>query len=326
MTELFASVDLGGTKTSCGIGTSDGHLVREKSIPTRAHEGAEAVLRRTADLVHELAGDLSDKPIALGIGLPGLVDPKSGVSKFLPNLPTQWREIPVGDTLRHLVGCPIYMLNDVRMATLGELTYGHGRREGTMVFFSLGTGIGGGIALNGRLWLGPQGTAGELGHQTILPDGPLCGCGNQGCLETLASGPAIIAQGIWLLLSGRAPKLHDLVNGDVALITPKVMMAAAEGGDWAVHQTLVRCAQYIGIGVANVVTILHPALIVLGGGVSEMGPLLLDTVRETVHNRVRMFPVDDVQIDRSLLGDKAGLLGGIALAAERGLGDLHERD
>jgi len=321
MNALYASVDLGGTKITCGIGTADGKMMCEKTIPTQSHEGPQGVLRRTADLVHELSAGVGGEPVALGMGLPGLVDRRNGVTKFLPNLPTQWRDVPVRDTLNGLLACPVYLLNDARMATLGELTFGHGRTAGTMAFFSLGTGIGGGIAIDGELRLGPLGAAGELGHQTIVPDGPLCGCGNHGCLETLASGPAIAAQGVWLLLSGRAPKLHELVSGNAALVTPKVMAAAAEAGDNEVRQVLVRCAQYIGIGAANVVTTLHPALIVLGGGVAEVGPLLLDTVRETVHRRVKMFPADDVRIERSLLGDRAGLMGGIALAVKHGLAE-----
>ena len=187
-----------------------------------------------------------------------------------------------------------------------------------MAFFALGTGIGGGVVIDGRLRLGPLGAAGELGHQTIVPDGPPCGCGNRGCLETLASGPAITAQGVWLLASGRAPKLHELVAGDPGAVTPREMALAAAAGDDAVREALIRAAEYIGIGVANVVTALHPDLVVFGGGVAEIGPLLFDTVRETVRRRVGMFPTDDLRIEKSLLGDKAGALGGIALAVKRG--------
>jgi glucokinase len=189
-----------------------------------------------------------------------------------------------------------------------------------MAFFALGTGVGGGIAVDGTLRLGPLGAAGELGHQTILPDGPLCGCGNRGCLETLASGPAITAQGVWLLRCGRAPHLFDLVEGNVSRVTPGEMAEAAEAGDEAVRDVLVRAATYLGIGVANVVTIIHPDLVVLGGGVAEIGPLLFETVRATMHKRVGMFPTHDVRVEPSLLGHKAGLLGGIALAMQRGLG------
>ncbi len=250
------------------------------------------------------------------MGIPGLVDLAAGVTKFLPNMPTQWRDVPVASILGGLVGCPVHLLNDVRTATLGELRYGHGKAVGTMAFFSLGTGVGGGVAIDGKLRLGLLGAAGELGHQTIVPDGPRCGCGNRGCLETLASGPAITAEGIRLLRTGLAPKLYELVGGDVGRVTPAEMAEAATAGDQMVREAILRAAEYLGIGVANVVTILHPELVVLGGGVAAIGDLLLERVRQVVRERVGMFPTEGVRVERSLLGAQAGVLGAIALAAD----------
>jgi glucokinase len=330
MERVFASIDLGGTKIACVMAGGDGAILAEATVPTRSHEGPPAVLGRIARLIDEVAGAAGRRPAAAGMGVPGLADPTSGVTHFLPNFPTHWRGVAVRDLLSPQIGCPVYVLNDARLATLGELTYGHGRAAAvpptaggpealTLAFFTLGTGIGGGVVVDGRLRLGRLGAAGELGHQTIVPDGPPCGCGNRGCLETLASGPAIAAQGVWLLASGRAPKLHDLVGGDPRAVTPREMALAADAGDDAVRRVLVRAASYIGIGVANVVVALHPDLVVLGGGVAEVGSLLFDTVRETVRQRVGMFPTDEVRIEKSLLGEKAGALGGIALAARAGI-------
>jgi glucokinase len=318
MSDIYASVDLGGTKIGCVFATNNGRIVCEETIPTQSHQGPETVLYRIAELVCHLAKQSNHQPVALGMGVPGLADRVNTTTKFLPNLPTQWRDVAVGDILSPQIKCPVYLLNDVRMATLGELTFGHGRTATTMAFFALGTGIGGGIAVDGKLHLGPLGAAGELGHQTIIPDGPRCGCGNRGCLETLSSGPAITARGICLLQSGRAPKLYELVNGDCSRVTPKEMAIAAEE-DEAVREELIRAAEYLGIGVSNVVTTLHPDLIILGGGVAETGPLLFETVKKTMQERVKMFPVDDIRIEPSLLGDKAGALGGIALAMKQGL-------
>jgi glucokinase len=322
MSDIYASVDLGGTNIAGIFADGDGRVVCERKVPTQSHEGPEAVLNSVAQLVNGLANESGARPVALGMGVPGLADLQRGVTKFLPNLPTQWRDVPVRDVLSPQVGCPVYLLNDVRMATLGELVFGHGRTARTMVFFALGTGIGGGVAVDGKLRLGPLGAAGELGHQTILPDGPRCGCGSHGCLEALASGPALAAEGVRLMLSGQAPRLHELVRGEASAVTPKEMAAAAEAGDLAIQEAIVRAAGYLGIAVANVVTILHPDLVVLGGGVAGIGPLLFDTVRRTVRERVRMFPTDDVEIKPSLLGEQAGALGGIALAMQGGL--LHD--
>lgn len=315
---VYAAVDLGGTKIAGALATAEGQVVAEERALTLSHEGPGAVIKRIWDLVQALAARAGTRPAALGMGVPGLVDLRAGVTRFLPNLPTQWRDVPVRDLLAPRVGCPVYLLNDVRTATLGELTYGHGRTANTMAFFALGTGIGGGIVVERRLRLGPLGAAGELGHQTIVPDGPLCGCGNRGCLEALASGPAIAAEGVRLLLSGQAPRLHDLVEGDPGRVTPREMARAAEAGDSAVHEALVRAFSYVGIAVANIAVILHPDLVVLGGGVAEVGALLTDTVRQTLRERVGMFPVDGIRVERSALGDRAGLLGAVALAAQGG--------
>ncbi len=319
MPPLYASVDLGGTNIKGLLATGDGAPLCSKSVPTLSHEGPQKVLDRIAALVDDLCRQSQSRPEALGMAVPGLVDRKLGLTKFCPNLPTQWRDVPVRDILAPSVGCPVYLLNDVRTATLGELCFGHGRTAGTMAFFALGTGIGGGVAVDGRLRLGPLGAAGELGHQTILPDGPRCGCGNQGCLETLASGPAIAAEGIRLMQSGLAPKLHELVQGDASRVTTKEIAQAAEAGDANVREAIVRAARYLGIGVANVVVVLHPDLVVLGGGVAQIGELLFETVRQTVRQRVGMFPTDGVAIMPSALGDNAGALGGIALAMKEGL-------
>jgi glucokinase len=315
---LLAGVDLGGTNIACALGTRDGELVRQASVATASHDGPAAVLERIAGLVSRLAAEAGERPVALGIGVPGLVDRERGLTLFLPNLPTQWRGVAVRGTLSARLGCPAYLLNDVRTATLGELVFGRGRGVRNMLFFALGTGIGGGVVVDGKLRLGPLGAAGELGHQTILPDGPLCGCGNRGCLEALASGPALAAEGVRLMRSGLAPRLHELAEGSADRVTPKEMAAAADAGDDAVRQAITRAAGYLGIGVANLVTALDPELVVLGGGVAAIGPLLFETVRAVVQDRVRMFPVDDVRIEPSLLGDKAGIFGAIALAARRG--------
>lgn len=165
----------------------------------------------------------------------------------------------------------------------------------------------------------PLGAAGEIGHQTILPDGPLCGCGNRGCLETLASGPAIAAEGVRLLLSGNAPTLHALCEGNASKVSPSIMGAAARAGEASVAAAIQRAAEWLGIGVANLVTVLHPDLIVLGRGVAELGDLLLTPVREAIRQRVGMFPTADVRVERSALGDNAGLMGGIALARRGGV-------
>ncbi len=312
---LWASADLGGTNIAAMFAGEDGRAVAERRVLTRSHEGPEGVLARIAGLVEELAAQAGARPAALGLGVPGLADLRRGVTKFLPNLPTQWREVPAGETLSKRLGMPVYLLNDVRMATLGELVFGRGRQAGSFAFFALGTGVGGGVVIDGKLRLGPLGAAGELGHQTVVPDGLLCGCGNRGCLETVASGPALAAEGVRLLLSGLAPALHERVGGDAGKVTPREMAGA---NDPAVREAIVRAAEALAVGIANVIVTLHPELVVLGGGVAEMGPVLLDPLRAAVARRVRMLPAESVRIEPSALGPRAGALGGIALGMRQG--------
>jgi len=320
----YAAVDLGGTKIAAAIATADGEFVIEDKVPTDSHAGPEAVLQRVADTVNRLAEESGCRPEAVGMGVPGLVDLPAGTTKFLPNLPTKWRDVPAAGTLSEKIGCPVYLLNDVRTITLGELTFGHGRDESvrTMAYFALGTGVGGGVVIDGKLRLGPLGAAGELGHQTIIADGHLCGCGNRGCLETLCSGPSIASEGVRMLKSGLAPKLYEIAGGDPENVTAREMAQAAEQGDENVVDALHRAGAYLGIGIANIVTALHPELVVIGGGVANIGDVLLNPARETVAKRVRMFPADSVRIEQSKLGGKAALLGGIALAMKGGYANV----
>jgi len=313
---LVGGVDLGGTTASLALACPDGSIVCENKIATESYGGAQQVLERIAEGILALSGESGEKPAALGIGLPGLVDMSAGTSQFMPNLPTNWVDVEVAGVLSSLVGCPVEVINDARAATLGELRYGHGRDAGSLALFTLGTGIGGGIAIGGKLRLGPIGAAGEFGHLAVIPYGPLCGCGNRGCLETLISGPALTGEAVRLMRSGRAPLLNDLVEGDISMVTPKTMAEAANAGDEVLKATITSRSEYLGIGAANVVMIVHPEIIVLSGGVAEMGELILEPVRRTIRERVSMVPTDAVRVEKSLVGERAGLLGTIALAAD----------
>jgi glucokinase len=286
---LYAAVDLGGTKIAGAVGTPDGALLAERTIPTEADGGPDHVIDRIAALVRGFGGS----PAALGIGVPGLVDRATGEVLFLPNLATQWRGVPLARRLAAELGIPVRVLNDARAATLGEFRFGHSAPN--MLLYTLGTGVGGGVIVDGRLRLGPLGAAGELGHQTMNPDGERCNCGSRGCLETIVSGPALARAGAALL--GRP-------------VTVAEMAALPE-----CRPIFTRAGESLGLAVANMISALHPELVVFGGGLSALGDLLLGPVRPTVAARVRMFPADGVRLERSALGDRAGLLGALALAS-----------
>jgi glucokinase len=295
METFFATVDLGGTKIAAALGTPDGRLVRCETIPTPYGAEPPAILSAIASLVDSLSAEAGQRPAALGVGVPGLVDTRTGTVHFVPNLPTQWRGVPAAAVLHQHLGIPVRLLNDARCATLGELLYGHGREYSTFVLFTLGTGIGGGLVIDGRLRLGPLSAAGEIGHMTIQPDGPLCGCGNSGCLEALASGPAI----------ARAAGFPDAESA----------ASAARDGDPQAQRAFRAAANCLGIAAANLVTALHPDALLFAGGMSELVDLLLMPVRAAVNERVRMFPAEDVAVRRAGAGPNAGLLGALALNA-----------
>ncbi len=318
----YVGVDLGGTNFSIAVGDAEGRIAVEEKHATRSHDGPDAVLDRIATAIKGFAAYREGSIAGVGMGLPGLVDIREGVSRFLPNLPTQWRDVPVRARLEEALRRPVRILNDARAAALGEFLFGHGRSGmNTLVFLTLGTGVGGGVVVDGRLRLGRLGAAGEIGHICVDPQGPWCGCGSRGCLETFASGPAITAEGIRLMLSGNAPGLHAICGGDIAAVSPLTMSQAARQGEDSVAFALSQVGKRIGMAVAHVVSALHPDAVVLGGGVAALDELLLEPVRRVLEARVRMFPAQGVRVLRAQLGDRAGMYGGLAAAIR---GDIQE--
>ena len=321
MTTTFIGIDLGGTKIAAAAvdvatGARNGALV----IPTEADEGSDAVLQRMAGLVEDVcrsAGLRREEVGGVGVGVPGVTDLEGGNTLFLPNLPGAWRGVPVVASLTRLTGYPTAMINDARAFVLAEATAGAGRGARTVVGLTLGTGIGGGIAIDGRVHLGLDGTAGEVGHQTIDPDGPPCGCGNRGCLEAHASGPAIAALGVKAVLQGLTTRIGTLVEHDLNRITPETIMRAAEAGDLVAREILERAGGYIGIGVSNLITVLSPDRVILGGGVASMGEWIFGPVGEMVQRRCRVTPLERVRIVPAELGGEAGVVGAAVWAAQR---------
>ncbi|GAB4356114.1 MAG: ROK family protein [Bryobacter sp.] len=316
--KLLAAIDLGGTNVALGFGTPEGELLHSASFPTEGNLGPEHVLQRIAWFVEDqLPAVLPNRAqiAAVGMGLPGRLDARRRSTEFLPNLATQWREVPVAEMLEARLRCPVFLLNDARLAALGELDFGHGRQFRDFLFVTLGTGIGGAVVLDGHLRLGPSGAAGELGHQSIDPNGPLCGCGARGCLEAMASASALTAEGLRLMRIGQAPHLASLLKGDLNLLSVE-LMAAAE--DAALEGAIAETGRRLGLGMANLVTALHPEGIVFSGGMAQLGDRLLGPARQEMLRRVRMFSAANVEMLPSALGAHAALLGGLALAARLG--------
>ncbi len=315
----YIGCDLGGTNLRAAIvDVESGDVLHLESIPTMAQEKHEAVMHRMADLIlHVLnsAGLDKDHIGGIGIGAPGVLDLAKGETLFLPNLPGTWPNIPLADTITRFTGLPTILLNDVRAITNGEWRFGAGRGVDTIAVFAIGTGIGGGLVINGQLHLGLGGTGGELGHTMIDFNGPACGCGNTGCLETYASGPAIAAMGMKAVSQGLTTQISELCDHDLNRITPKLIADAANAGDEIANDIYDKAGFYIGIAAANVCAAIGPRRIIIGGGVAKAGALLLDPIRRTVRQRVYVMPVDQVEIVPSQLGDIAGIIGVACWAA-----------
>ncbi|MEA2725072.1 MAG: glucokinase [Gemmatimonadales bacterium] len=316
----FIGIDLGGTKiAAAALDTGTGELLGRTVIATEAHEGPPAVLRRLAQVVERVCAEagLRRSTIgAIGVGVPGVTDIAGGRTIFLPNLPTTWPDIPVAATLSEATGCPVALINDARAFILAEAIWGAGRGAQNVVGLTIGTGIGGGIVVDGQLYLGIDGTAGEIGHQTVDVDGPPCGCGNRGCLESFASGPAITAMGVKAVLQGMTTEIGALVEQDLNRITPETIMRAAERGDLVAREILARAGAYLGTGVANLATILSPNRVIIGGGVARLGHWLLDPVRETLRRRCFAVPVERIEVVPAALGNDAGIIGAAVWASQ----------
>ncbi|MGE5463452.1 MAG: ROK family protein [Syntrophothermus sp.] len=316
----YIGCDLGGTNLRAAIvDVETGRVLHQMNIPTLAREGHDAVMRRMADLFLGLiqsAGFQKEEIGGIGIGVPGVLDLEKGVVLFLPNLAGTWPHVPLRETILNYTGLRTALLNDVRAITNGVWRFGAGHGLDTVAVFAIGTGIGGGLVLNGQLHLGIGGTGGELGHTTIDFNGPRCGCGNYGCLEAYASGPAIAAMGLKAVTQGLTTSIADLCENDLNRITPELIAKAARNGDEIAKDIYERAGFYLGIAAANICVAIGPRRIIIGGGVAQAGDLLLEPIQRTLRERVTVMPVGKVEIVPSQLGNNAGVIGVACWSAE----------
>ena len=301
-------VDLGGTLIRAIRTDLAGGKGARSELPTETRSGAEAVLNGIGSVVEEVMQEVDpEEVIGIGIGAPGPID-AGGRIYDPPNLP-DFGEISLSEYIRDRFGRPAFAGNDANLAALGEHQFGAGRGVDDMVYLTISTGIGGGIVSGGTLLLGARGYAAEVGHQTLVVDGPICGCGQPGHLEALASGPSIVRNAKERMEAGTISTLAD--HGEE--LTGELIAEAAKAGDELARELFAEAGYYIGIGLVNLIHILEPQRVLIGGGVSQAGDLIFDPIRETVKQRV-MSPVFlDVEILPAALGVDVGLMGAVAL-------------
>jgi glucokinase len=281
---------------------------------TLAEEGPKPVIGRIKRAIYEVM-ESTDREQVQGIGVvaPGPLDPWKGVIMDAPNLPG-WKKVPLKDLMEEEFGLPVVVGNDANLAALAEQRFGAGQGVADLIYITVSTGIGGGIIADNRLLLGAQGLAAEVGHQTIEAHGPRCNCGNIGCLEILAAGPAIARCARELIKTGIGTAIADWVGGDLDKITAKVVNQAAQAGDPVAIELFRQAGFYIGIGIVNLLHIFNPSLIIIGGSVAKAGDLLFEPIRATVRERaMASYYWENTPIVPATLGDDVGLLGAVAL-------------
>lgn len=303
-------VDVGGTNVKIAIVDDKGHIAYSSSEPTRAEMGYQYTIQNIISLIKTSLKetDISKDSIeGIGMGFPGQIDSEKGIVRLLPNIPG-WVNVPLSQIMEDEFGLKTKLDNDVRCATLGEMNFGAGKGHKNLICITVGTGIGSGIVVNGKIVRGASGTAGEIGHM-ILKDhlGPICGCGNTGCLEALASGPTIVQMANEYLMSGKSTKFRELaVNSPV---TPRIVAEAAKMGDEVAKRIFEINGYWIGIAMASLVNILNPEVIIVGGGVAQAGDLILDPIRNVIKERALSIPAETVKVVAAELGESAGIIG-----------------
>jgi glucokinase len=310
----IVGVDIGGTKVACVLADVEGNILARQWQPTRAGEGWQVVVQQLFEMTERVLEGVSYRQVrGIGISCGGPLDSQRGVVYSPPNLPG-WDAVPIKQVFEDRFGLPARLENDANATALAEHRFGAGRGTRNMVFMTWGTGVGGGLVLDGRLYRGTNDLAGEIGHTTVLLDGPLCGCGKRGCLEALVSGPSIARRA--RELAGESPESLIWQRTSPNEATAQHVVEAAHAGDTFARFVLAEAGTYMGIGIANVAQILNPERVVLGTIAVKAGDLVLKPLRQAlqVHAWSRVREV--LQVVPAELGDRAQDLAAVCLWLE----------
>ena len=309
MKKYRIGVDVGGTNVKIALVDKEGSIVYSNTTPTRAEMGYEYTISNIKQAIKDLMKETKTDNTTIegiGFGFPGQIDCTEGVIRVSPNIPG-WVNVPLAKIMEKEFSIPTKVDNDVRCAALGELAFGAGKGCKNLICITVGTGIGSGLIVNGKLVRGADNAAGEIGHIKLqMHDGPICGCGDSGCLEAFASGPSIVAMAQEYILGGKSTKYRELANPE---ITPYIVAEAAKQGDKVALKIFERMGKYIGIGLASVVNLLNPEKIVIGGGVADAGDILFKPLIDTLKKRAMPIQAKSVSVVPAQLGNAAGVIG-----------------
>ena len=315
MKSHVVGIDIGGTKLATVLADKDGNILQKVRKPTESEKGPQHAVQLLLNMVDEvlnLSGLSRENISGIGVSCGGPLDTKTGVVYSPPNLPG-WDALPLKDMIESEFHIPTVLENDANASALAEARFGGGRGYDYVLYMTMSTGIGGGIVVNGEIYHGANDSAGEVGHQILLPDGPLCGCGKQGCLEALCSGPSIARRAQEAIADQSNTSILKLTGGQINRVRSEHVLQAARNGDALAVALIEETAYYMGWGIANLVNILNPEIVLLGTIAVAAGDLLLNPIRRTVSEMAMQRPSEMAKIMPAELGDSIGDLAAISL-------------
>jgi glucokinase len=311
---LILAIDLGGSKILTAVVTSRGEILSSDETATPATKEREVLIQTIVDSANRSLkqGNLNMLEIcAVGVGAAGISNPEAGILFTSPNIPGL-RNVLLTDIMQERLGKKTFLINDADAAALGEFYFGAARGVRNFIYVTLSTGIGGGIVIDGKIYTGAIGAAGEVGHMTIDDNGPICNCGNRGCWEALASGTALAREARMRIERGARSSIVEHARGDIEGVTAQAIYSAAQQGDNLAKELIARTGHYIGVGLANLINIFNPELIVIGGGLSGMGDMLLNPAFKVAGERAFKEAFQAVRFASAELGRNSTVLGAAA--------------
>jgi len=314
--ELTLGIDLGGSKIITAVVDPQGEMLSSSESITPTTKEREALIQSILDSAHHAlkqAGVAISGIRAIGVGAAGISNPEAGILFTSPNLPAL-RNVLLRDIIQERLGRKTFLINDADAAALGEFYFGAARGVSNFIYVTLSTGIGGGIVIDGKIYTGAIGAAGEVGHMTIDENGPNCNCGNRGCWETLASGTALAREAKNRIAGGVRTSILEYAEGDIEKVTAQAIHTAAQQGDSVAKELIARTGYYVGVGLANLINIFNPELIVIGGGLSTIGDMLLKPAFKVAGERAFKEAFQAVRFASAGLGRNSGVLGAAAYA------------
>lgn len=308
--EVVAGIDIGGTKIAVALQNLAGEKIAAERLPTQVHLGAHRILENILQSIKKMLAETGTELKAVGIGCPGPIDIERGLALSPSNLP-DWIEFPIVELVKQRFGVITVLDNDANAAALGEYFYGAGRGFRDVFYVTISTGIGGAIICEGRLHHGVGASAGEVGHTIVVPNGLPCRCGAHGCLETIASGLSIARRMKENLAKNNGNRIEYLNE-----ITAETVVEAVKKGDETARLIWDETCLYLAVGIGNAITLTAPEAVIIGGGVSAAGELLLEPLRREIKKNVKMLPVEKIKIIKASLGSESGVCGALMMAQQ----------